>query len=91
MSKSCLRDWEVVSGNCIAPEIAYSNCQVPFPKKIRKYDSDAKISTGVCSAEGHFLGPEPYIRRTKCILLLSILLAKIYLGVVTTGFDFGVR
>lgn len=91
MSKSYLRDWEVVSGNCIAPKIACSNCKFPFPKTTRKYDSDGKTCTGVYSAEGHILCPEPCIKNIECISLLSILLATIYLCVVTTGFNFGVR
>lgn len=91
MCKSCLRDWEVVSGNYIAPEIAYSKYKVSFLKKIRKYDSDAKMSTGVCVAEGHLLSTELSIRVTQSISLLSILLAKIHLRVVNTGFNFGVR
>lgn len=47
--------------------------QGPFLKKIRKYDRYTKMNTGFCSAEGHVLSPDLYVRKFQCISLLNSL------------------
>lgn len=69
-AKAAWKSWKWHQGIALLLKLPTATAR-SLLKKIRNYDSDIKMHTGLCSVEGHILSPEPYVSKPQCINLLE--------------------